>query len=169
MRGKNTLNKSQIEIRLKVERAFGNKPPPPAEEIINTKYIEPIRIRDFFKGKPWWEITLEKLQTDYSGDGSACLTFMSPKGRNYYLPAYLLLTTESYYEGDVVTLDFPSRLLMYAKDDDYFEITGLKNEEMVAIAEVLRFLVTEHDDEDAQEALDFLWKQYLPQPPHNPP
>lgn len=161
MREHNTLSDAQLEMRFEVERAFGKKSPPKADEIIDTEFIEPIRIRDFFNGRAWWDITLETLWSDYSGDSSACLSFMSPKGRNYYLPLYLLLAVERYDEGDVVTLDFASRLLMYAKDDSCYKISTLNGEEMRAVAKVLQFLVSEYDDEDAQEALNFMWKDYL--------
>lgn len=161
MREHNSLSDAQLEMRFEVERAFGKKSPPRADEIIDAEFIEPIRIRDFFQGRAWWDITLEILWSDYSGDGSACLSFMSPKGRNYYLPLYLLLAVERYCEGDVVTLDFASRLLMYAKDDHCYKISTLNGEEMKAVAKVLQFLVSEYDDEDAQEALSYMWKDYL--------
>ncbi|WP_374046958.1 DUF6714 family protein [Pseudomonas sichuanensis] len=106
-------------------------------------------------------MTLEILCSDYSGDSSACLSFMSPKGRNYYIPLYLLLAVERYYEGDVVTLEFASRLLMYAKDDHYYKISTLSDDEKRAVAKVLRFLASEFDDEDAQEALNYMWADYL--------
>ncbi|MFF7110135.1 DUF6714 family protein [Pseudomonas sichuanensis] len=161
MREHNSLSDAQLEVRFDVEHAFGKKSPPRSDEIINTEFIEPIRIRGFFNGRAWWDITLEILCSDYSGDGSACLSFMSPKGRNYYLPLYLLLAVERYYEGDVVTLDFASRLLMYAKDDHYYKISTLSDDEKRAVAKVLRFLASEYDDEDAQEALNYMWADCL--------
>ncbi|MGG7636953.1 DUF6714 family protein [Pseudomonas sp. ES1] len=161
MREHNSLSEAQLEMRSEVELAFGKRNPPRADEIINTEFIEPTRIRNFFNGRAWWDITLEVLWSDYSGGGSACLSFMSPKGRNYYLPLYLLLAVEHYYKGDAVTLDFASRLLMYAKDDHYYKISTLNGEEMKAIAKVLRFLASKYDDKYAQEALDYIWKDYL--------
>lgn len=160
MREINSLSQAQLEVRLGVERAFGKKMPPEPSEIISSKCIEPVMVREFFKGKCWWDITLQMLQLDYSGDGSACLSFMSPKGRSYYLPAYLLISSEHYWEGGDISLEFPSRLLMYAQDDQTYKMSVLTREEMKAVADVLRFLVAAYDDEDAQEALDYLWKDY---------
>lgn len=47
MREHNSLSDAQLEVRFDVEHAFGKKSPPRADEIINTAFIEPIRIRDF--------------------------------------------------------------------------------------------------------------------------
>lgn len=160
MRAFNSLSQAQLEVRLGVERAFGKKMPPESSEIISSKCIEPVMVREFFKGRCWWSITLQMLRADYPGDGSACLSFMSPKGRNYYLPAYLLIASEYYWEGGDISLEFPSRLLMYAQDDQAYKMSMLTSGEMKAVADVLRFLVAAYDDEDAQEALDCLWKDY---------
>ncbi|WP_194790889.1 DUF6714 family protein [Pseudomonas sp. UFMG81] len=160
MRKDNSLSQMQMEVRHEVERAFKRECPPESEKIIDTGYIEPLQVREFFSGRPWWEITLEVLRSEYSGDASACLSFMSAEGRNYYIPAYLLMAVEKYYEGGVVSADFSARLLMYARDDEFYRVSELGVEKMHAVAEVLRFLVDFYDDEDAQDALDVLWGDF---------
>lgn len=47
MREHNSLSDAQLEVRFDVEHAFGKKNPPRSDEIINTEFIESIRIRDF--------------------------------------------------------------------------------------------------------------------------
>lgn len=160
MREFDSLSQVQLEVRLGVVRAFGKKMPPEPSGIVSSKCIEPVMVREFFKGRCWWDVTLQMLQSDYPGDSSACLSFMSPEGRSYYLPAYLLIASEYYWEGGDISLEFSSRLLMYAQDDQTYKMSTLTSGEMKAVADVLRFLVAAYDDEDAQEALDCLWKDY---------
>ncbi|OXJ14216.1 hypothetical protein CFB39_23990 [Burkholderia sp. AU6039] len=116
---------------------------------------------NFFAGKNWWDITLESLEKEYVGDGSACLSFMSPMGRNYYLPAYLLIACEQYYEGDVISQGLPGRLKMYAGMDDFYQISSLGNAKMQVVAKVLKFMHEVYDEEDAKDALDLFWGKFL--------
>lgn len=63
-------------------------------------HLECNQVAAFFRGKDWHEITLRELAR-YDGDGSACLSFMSPSAFRYYLPAYMLIALEDYSDADV--------------------------------------------------------------------
>lgn len=128
--------------------------PPGANEVISSLHLEPLQIRDYFAGKRWWDITLQGLFDDYIGDSSACLTFMAPAGVEYYLPAYLLIAVEHYYDGGVVTEDFAYGLKRSIMRDDLYRMGAYSVEKKKAIVEVLVFLWKEYGDEEALAALE---------------
>lgn len=120
MRVQDTLSSRQVSIRKLVEAAFKKEGPPSPSKIISSLHLEPLQIRDYFAGKKWWDITLQGLFDGYAGDSSACLTFMTPAGVEYYLPAYLLMATEHYYDGGIVTEDFAYGLKRSIMRDDLY-------------------------------------------------
>ncbi|WP_422404056.1 DUF6714 family protein [Pseudomonas sp. GZD-209] len=153
MRIQDALNARQGSIRKVVEAAFKKENPPGASEIISSLHLEPLQIKDYFTGKRWWDITLQGLFDDYVGDSSACLTFMAPAGVEYYLPAYLLMAVEHYYDGGVVTEDFAYGLKRSIMRDDLYRMSLYGVEKKKAIVEVLVFLWKEYGDEEALEAM----------------
>lgn len=161
MQKTDVIKLKQSSIRESITFAFKNTVPPDACQLVVSSYPEPLQIRDFFKGRNWWDVTLDILVDEYVGDASACLSFMSPVGMSYYLPAYLLIACEQYDEGDVISKELPSRLLMYARDNDFYKIKCMDDAKQAAVAQVLEFLVQAYDDEDAYEALDFFWGKFL--------
>lgn len=68
----------------------------------NEASLEGQRVKQFFEGKRWTDISLAVLRSGYKGDASACLSFMSVAGAFYYLPAYLLIIAEEYWAADMV-------------------------------------------------------------------
>lgn len=162
MREKNSikLNK-QGSIRIEVEEAFKKKAPPSADQIVASLYPEPMQIRDYFAGRAWWELSLKGFEEDYIGDPSACLTFMTPVGIGYYLPAYLLLAVEQYEEGDVLTQSLAYRLSLYISKDETYGLSSLSIEKQTAIASVLQFLWEEYEDEGAVEAIESFWGRFI--------
>jgi hypothetical protein len=161
MREEDSMKMERRRIREQIKLAFKCTAPPEASQIVASSYPEPLQIRDFFKGRNWWDVTLDILVDEYVGDASACLSFMAPVGMRYYLPAYLFIACEQYDEGDVISKELPSRLLMYARDDDLYKIKCMDDAKQAAVAQVLEFLVQAYDDEDAYEALEFFWGKFL--------
>ncbi|AZL74393.1 DUF6714 family protein [Pseudomonas oryziphila] len=153
MRVQDTLNARQGSIRKMVEAAFKKENPPDASEIISSLHLEPLQIKDYFAGKRWWDITLQGLFDDYIGDSSACLTFMTSAGVEYYLPAYLLMAVEHYYDGGIVTEDFAYGLKRSIMRDDLYRMSLYGTEKKKAIVEVLVFLWKEYGDEEALETM----------------
>lgn len=58
---------------------------------------EDLRIHKFFSGKRWGEIT-EEYMKEYAGDWGACLGLMNDEAFVYYLPAFIILGCEMYWE-----------------------------------------------------------------------
>lgn len=161
MREKDSLISRRENIRDEVEKAFKKEGAPDASQIVASLLPEPLQIRAFFAGKQWWDLTLEGVCDDYIGDASACLTFMTPLGIDYYLPAYLLMAVERYEEGDVLTQSLAYRLSLYISKDATYRLSFLNIEKQKAIASVLQFLWDEYEDEGAAEAIEDFWGGFL--------
>lgn len=85
-----------------VKAAFSSVPYPGDENLIRGSSVEAQEIQEFFRGKRWEEITLEKLRghpTMVSSDGPA---FMTVEAFHYYLPAYLMIIIDKKPEADVI-------------------------------------------------------------------
>ncbi|MCG8295572.1 DUF6714 family protein [Pseudomonas entomophila] len=156
MREEDSLSSKKQAVRAMVEAAFKKERAPDASRIVDSVYPEPIQIREYFSGKDWWVLTLNGFYDDYIGDPSACLTFMTPLGMKYYLPAYLLLAVENYYDGDVLTLELSSRMRTYVREDDMYELSALSDEQKKAVAAAMSFIWQEYGDEEAEEALEIM-------------
>ena len=92
------------ELRAQIERAWDATRYPGDDNIAyrqDGSHLECMQVADFFRGKSWKDITLQCLRT-YRGDGSACLSFMSPEAFRYYLPAYMLIALDNYGEADLI-------------------------------------------------------------------
>ncbi len=81
---------------------------------------------------------------------------MTPLGMKYYLPAYLLLAVEDYYEGDVLTLELSSRMRTYVREDDIYGLSALNDEQKKAVAAAMRFIWQVYEDEEAEEVLEII-------------
>ncbi|UVK80974.1 hypothetical protein LOY46_15430 [Pseudomonas sichuanensis] len=156
MREEDSLSSRKKAIRDMIEAAFGREDAPNASSIVDSVYPEPLQIREYFSGKSWWTLTLKGFHDDYTGDPSACLTFMTPVGMKYYLPAYLVMAVESYYEGDVLTLELSSRMRSYIFEDSMYELSSLSYSKKKAVAKAMSFIWQEYADEEAREALDIM-------------
>lgn len=156
MRDEDSLSSRKKAVRDVIETAFGKESAPNASRIVDSVYPEPLQIRDYFSGKNWWDLTVKGFYDDYVGDPSACLTFMTPFGIKYYLPAYLVMAVESYYEGDVLTLELSSRMRTYIFEDSMYELSSLSYGEKKAVAKAMDFIWQEYADEEAREALDIM-------------
>ncbi|AZL69161.1 DUF6714 family protein [Pseudomonas oryziphila] len=161
MREEDSLSSRKKAIRNMIEAAFGREDAPNASSIVDSVCPEPLQIREYFSGRSWWVLTLKGFHDDYVGDSSACLTFMTPLGIDYYLPAYLLMATERYEEGDVLTQSLAYRLSLYISKDATYRLSLLSVEKQKAIASVLQFLWDEYEDEGAAEAIEIFWGKFL--------
>lgn len=156
VRDNDSLASRKRAVRAMVEAAFRKESAPSADHIVDSVCPEPMQIREYFSGKDWWVLTLKGLYDDYIGDPSACLTFMTPLGMKYYLPAYLLLAVEDYYEGDVLTLELSSRMRTYVREDDMYGLSALNEEQKKAVAAAMSFIWQAYGDEEAEEVLEIL-------------
>ncbi|WP_248920760.1 DUF6714 family protein [Pseudomonas entomophila] len=156
VRENDSLDSRRKAVRVMVEAAFRKESAPNVSHIVDSAYPEPMQVREYFSGKDWWLLTLKGFYDDYVGDPSACLTFMTPLGMKYYLPAYLLLAVEDYYEGDVLTLELSSRMRTYVREDDIYGLSALNDEQKKAVAAAMRFIWQVYEDEEAEEVLEII-------------
>lgn len=78
---------------------------------------EALRVLDFFSGKRWEDVSLQKLRTEYIGDASACLYFMPDVLARYYLPAYMHISIQEYKDADMI-VESVIGILMPKKQND---------------------------------------------------
>lgn len=96
---------SENELYLKIDRAFSSSVYPFNDAICTVSQeinLEANAITNFFKGKHWKDVTLDKLQKEYSGDASACLFFMTPEACRYYISSYMVIALFDYDKADVI-------------------------------------------------------------------
>ena len=98
----NPMIRSALE---EIEAAFADGPPPAEEEIVSRSRFpydpERNQIREFLSGKKWRELSIEVLDS-YVGDPSAILSFLTPQGFSYYLPAFLSVSLTDNEQADVI-------------------------------------------------------------------
>lgn len=150
-----------------IEKAFGERVAP-SGRLVKGSQAEALQIQDFFAGKRWQEITLDALQKEYVGDGSACLWFMTPLVAAYYLPAYLKIAALTYAEADAISAELVIKLRRVAEGDesDFAEALKLLNDEQnLTIAHVLEWIATQYEVggpiKDASMALALKWNRYF--------
>jgi hypothetical protein len=99
------MERSRTELEETVQRAFAGREYPGDDRIADSdpryESYEGHAIAAFHRGKRWQEITLGHLRDGYPGDSTACLTFMTPEGWRYYLPAYVLMALD-WEESDAI-------------------------------------------------------------------
>jgi len=83
---KHEMTLKQDDLVRRISEAFGNKPPPRVEDIVELRgdIHERTEIRRIFGGKRWSELDHVTIEGNYD-----FLSFFSPIGCHYYLPAYM--------------------------------------------------------------------------------
>ncbi|EOF9300538.1 DUF6714 family protein [Enterobacter bugandensis] len=92
---------------------------------------------------------------------------LTPKAFSYYLPAYLKLIIDHYYDIDaltdtIISMLTPSltngspRKTWINKNLNYFDI---KQKEIIALA--LQYIYKQHSDQNAYHALNVYWNNFL--------
>ena len=137
-------------MRALIEEAWKQAPYPGDDNIAYPGpglNLECIQVAEFFLGKSWRDITLPSLKT-YSGDGSACLSFMSPEAFRYYLATYMLIALDNYAEADVIA-DSAAYALTPQPPGPMYEfwnerVSGFTPSQKRAIVAFLRHMASEH-------------------------
>lgn len=92
---------SQKRLRLlkdEISEAFKDVPYPGDDNIATTKRDEQLEHLAEFKGKHWKELTFEFLVPRHWSS----MHFMTLEAYRFYLPAFLMISAEFYYESDVL-------------------------------------------------------------------
>jgi len=148
-----------------VSEAFAHAEYPGDAHIVydNTDaHPEAQQISRYFRGKRWREVDLPFVKRyDESADASTCLTFMSPEGFRYYLPAFLLLMIRFREELGLVFDTTISKLAPWANTSDQQmvnfvaqRLAGFTPTQAQAIVTVLQYLREAYPDDPAVDEID---------------
>lgn len=118
--------------------------------------------RELHDNQLWSELSHGEL---YHSEEWICQ--LTPKTFSYYLPAYLKLIIEHYYDADALTDTIISMLTppltnglprktWIDKNLKYFDI---KQKEIIALA--LQYIYKHHSDQNAYHALNVYWNNFL--------
>jgi hypothetical protein len=133
------------------------------------RHLEKEEIARHFRGRRWQEISLEGLQSDYPGDASACLAFMTVEAFRYYLPAYLLILIDDFGHADVV---YDSTIRKLTRSGDPAEkqlfherFDAFSDQQKSTIAQFLERMSFHHGGQRAVDfakvAVDSYWRNFL--------
>ena len=131
-------------------------------------------VYEAFNGVDWQKVNWEWLKTHYSTPTGDPLLFMTPEAYRYYLPAYLLISIDSYDECDVLS-DYiiygltAQKYEEYTPEDFRERITPLNDEAKSVVAKFLLYMYETYDNEDALIAYNGYWKKYYTPPERDRP
>lgn len=91
---------SLLELQSALRKVFPAEPP--RANLWNVTSLEGQRVKSYFSKRLWGSVSLDSLLVEYRGDRSACLSFMTPAGAAYYLPAYLLMAITDPVAADMI-------------------------------------------------------------------
>jgi hypothetical protein len=160
-----------------IHESFGPMPYPGDEQIVTGENSEDQQILRLLKGLHWRDVpfeTLDHLRT--------ALTFMSPEGFRFYLPAFMLYCIMDFYRADVAVDRVISNLTLllasdiwskpsHAEEDErwwqnwFFErVSGFSALQAKVIGEFLEHMRDvygeEFPDQEPQTALERYWHQF---------
>lgn len=91
-------------VRGAIEQAFADVPYPGDDHIVTRGEFMDLERDDVeraFKGKHWREVLAYPVE--FLRYHNSALSFFTPEGYHFYLPAYLIATAENYAQVDVVS------------------------------------------------------------------
>jgi hypothetical protein len=88
-----------MPLKQKIEEAFASVSYPGDNNITHCPYncTECRRIAEYFKGKTWADHVASELRGHH-----VALTLFTPEAFHYFLPAFMLVSMETYEKGDVI-------------------------------------------------------------------
>jgi hypothetical protein len=88
-----------MSLKQTIEEAFASVVYPGDNNITHCPYncTECQRVAAYFKGKLWTGHSTEELRTQH-----VALTLFTPEAFQYFLPAFMLVSLDSYEKGDVI-------------------------------------------------------------------
>ena len=149
------------ELLSQIEKAFGDLSKPEKNEIASDTsgyHLECNQVAEYFAGKAWREITAQLLWSEYIGDGSACLSFMSPQAFVYYLPTYMTIAINEYEHADVIA-DSAIYALTPEKEEDLKDwwkerISVLNSKQIICIISFTKYMLENHEDDYLEDSLN---------------
>lgn len=88
-----------MPLKQNIEEAFAEVPYPGDNNITRCPYNcrECRRIAEYFKGKQWTGYPIEELRSNH-----VALSLFTPESFQYFLPAFMFASLNSYEKGDVI-------------------------------------------------------------------
>jgi hypothetical protein len=65
-------------------------------------HLESESVKAFLIGRHWSSLTYQEIYQNYSGDGSAILTFLTPDAFKFFYPGFLLISLNEFETADMV-------------------------------------------------------------------
>jgi len=165
------------DLRLRIDEAFGGMLYPGDEQIVACNCWECAEIKSALKGRHWRDLSFESL--DHLREA---LTFLSPEGFRFYLPAFMIILIMDYYRADITSIVVIGRLTLPCTSDSertneqrfaeyyrsgeaehwFFErVSGFNEAQSKVIRQFLEYMrdahSTEPDSEDAETAIERYW------------
>ena len=163
------------KLREEILRVFASASYPGDENIVkNPKGDEECDVYAAFKGVDWHDVNWEWLKTHAKSPPQDCLGFMSSAGFQYYLPAYMLISIDSWEDCDVLS----DNLIDYFTQQDYEKYTpevflnrvdSLSDEIKQTIAKFLLYIYEVYDVDRALNAYNGYWKKHYTPPERDRP
>ena len=103
------------DLKLRIGGAFREMPYPGDEHIVSHirgDCWECEKIKNALKGRHWRDLSFESL--DHLREA---LTFMSPEGFRFYLPAFMIILIMDYYRADITSIVVIGRLTLPCASD----------------------------------------------------
>jgi hypothetical protein len=100
------------DLRLRIDEAFGEMPYPGDEHIVACNCWECADIKSALKGRHWRDLSFESLDHRWEA-----LTFLSPEGFRFYLPAFMIILIMDYDRADMIDIVVIGRLTLPCASD----------------------------------------------------
>ena len=159
---------TKSDIHELFQKTFRSQPPPTGDDLISkgADTTASGRIRDLFSGRRWYE-----LDPEFVVDHADAFWSMTPPGRRYYLPAFLLATLHApkdwvYADNLILGLFLPLRGADDDPDREVFVrfLESLEPREKSAVRSFLEFVAAHHPSRGeqgaAKMALRVLWRKF---------
>ena len=155
-----------VEVVAQVLDAF-SKVHKPLRIMSSSASLEGQQVAAFFKSLRWQDVSLALLRAKYIGDISACLEFLDGPSGLYFLPAYLTISVESYWEADMLPITLERQLAENPVLSNNFMSLAptLSIEQAGAVASALHFIrgyyESNQQQSGADKALQNYWSTFL--------
>ncbi len=87
------------EVAREIETAFGRLTHPGDDKLLHPRCFDDMDIEAFYGGPHWRDVPSDVIDRE-----NAALCFLSPKGFQFYLPAYMIWTLRNYDGGSASVL-----------------------------------------------------------------
>lgn len=84
---------------------------PGDDNISQGNSLEAGYVASYFKKRDWMSLNVQAMRTEYPGDPSACLTFMTDDAFLYFFPGYMRMACVEYDSADAIFDTVVFRLL----------------------------------------------------------